>query len=232
MARPWEARDDEWLWQERHQDVKLLAERLGRSHGGIRSRLEHLMDPLHKAYHRLHADSAPPAAQKARTVPTHVPTHPPASSPETTVGALTASYPQTVAPSLQDALAALEAAAQALRVVHRYLHVAEPLSTLPDRRVSRLVDGDRHCVGVAGSVCEAIISAHEPSWKARCHACWSGRSAVPDRHIDRSVAGDRRCVGVAGSVCETIISAHEPSWKIRCHACWSLARPNHTDPRW
>ena len=63
----WSAADDVLLESlRRSESVKALAARFGRNDNAIRSRLKHLDDPEHKAYHRLRG-TAPPA--RAAAVP-------------------------------------------------------------------------------------------------------------------------------------------------------------------
>ena len=61
----WTADDDKRLWKGRDESVAALAKQLQRGAGGVSARLDHLRDPAHKAYQRLHgtarAESAVPA---------------------------------------------------------------------------------------------------------------------------------------------------------------------------
>ena len=50
----WTADNDRWLWNHRHESVAALAQHLTRGEGAIKARLEHLGDPNHAAYQRLH----------------------------------------------------------------------------------------------------------------------------------------------------------------------------------
>lgn len=57
-ADQWTAAHDKYLYAHRNDPVSALAAHFSRGDGGIKSRLEHLRDPTHAAYQRLHTGGA------------------------------------------------------------------------------------------------------------------------------------------------------------------------------
>ena len=66
VGASWSAEDDIELDSMKSNGIKMLAAHFKRGDGAIRSRLKHLSNPEHKAYHRLHGTVAPPQPKRQK----------------------------------------------------------------------------------------------------------------------------------------------------------------------
>ena len=67
-GEPWDEDDDLYLYNHRDDEVETLSSHFSRTRTSIRNRLEHLVDPQHAAYKRLHGDKPPIINDKDKTV--------------------------------------------------------------------------------------------------------------------------------------------------------------------